>query len=105
MLGGWVVATQLMGVASEPFWKYAAASVDNWQIMEGLVKSCFFGGAIGLISCYKGFTCGAGASGVGRACTESFVNSFLTIIVINLFAAKLLQDLYVAIFGLRGLFD
>ena len=105
VLGGWVVSTQLMGVASEPFWRYAAASVDNWQIMEGLAKSVFFGAAIGLISCYKGFTCGAGASGVGRACTESFVTSFLSIIVINLFAAKLLQDLYVAIFGLRGLFD
>lgn len=105
VLGGWVVSTQLMGVASEPFWRYAAASVDNWQIMEGLVKSVFFGGAIGMISCYKGFTCGAGASGVGRACTESFVTSFLSIIVINLFAAKLLQDLYVAIFGIRGLFD
>ena len=105
VLGGWLVSTQLMGIASEPYWRFAAASVDNWQIFEGLTKSVFFGGAIGLISCYKGFTCGAGASGVGRACTESFVNSFLSIIVINLFAAKLLQDLYVAIYGLRGLFD
>jgi phospholipid/cholesterol/gamma-HCH transport system permease protein len=105
VLGGWVVSTQLMGVASEPYWRFAAASVDNWQIFEGLTKSFFFGGAIGLISCYKGFTCGAGASGVGRACTESFVTSFLSIIVINLFAAKLLQDLNVAIYGLRGLFD
>jgi hypothetical protein len=34
--------------------------VDTWQIMEGIVKSVFFGGAIGLISCYKGFTSGAG---------------------------------------------
>ena len=105
VLGGWLVSTQLMGVASEPFWRYAAASVDNYQISEGLVKSVFFGGAIGLISCYKGFTSGAGASGVGRACTEAFVSSFLTIIVINLFAAKLLQDISLALFGRQGLFD
>ena len=105
VLGGWLVATQLMGVPSDPFWRFAAQSVDNYQIFEGLFKSVFFGGAIGLISCYKGFTSGAGASGVGKACTESFVTSFLTIIVINLFAAKLLQDAYIAIFGQRGLFD
>lgn len=105
VLGGWLVSTQLMGVANDPFWRFSADAVGNWQIFEGLAKSVFFGGAIGLISCYKGFTCGAGASGVGKACTESFVTSFLAIIVINLFAAKLLQDLYVAVFGLRGLFD
>ena len=105
VLGGWLVATQLMGVPNAPYWRFAASSVDNWQIFEGLIKSIFFGGAIGLISCYKGFTSGAGASGVGKACTESFVTSFLTIIIINLFAAKLLQDAYIAIFGNRGLFD
>ena len=72
---------------------YSAQGVDNWQIMEGIFKSFFFGGAIGLISCYKGFTCGSGASGVGRACTESFVTSFIAIIVLNFFFAQLLQGL------------
>lgn len=105
VLGGWLVATQLMGVASDPYWRFSADVVGNWQIFEGLAKSVFFGAAISLISCYKGFTCGAGASGVGKACTDSFVTSFLAIIVINLLLAKLLQDLYVAIFGLKGLFD
>ncbi len=102
VLGGWLISTQLMGVASDPFWRYAAASVDNFQIFEGLVKSIFFGGAIGLISCYKGFTCGSGASGVGRACTESFVASFIVIIILNFFFAKLLRDLYVGLYGPPG---
>ena len=66
--------------------------------------SVFFGGAIGLISCYKGFTCGAGAQGVGRACTESFVASFIAIIVLNFFFAKVAKDWYQAIYGIRTLF-
>ena len=66
----------------------AAQGVDTWQILEGVFKSFFFVGAIGLISCYKGFTCGSGASGVGRACTESFVASFIAIIVENFFFAR-----------------
>ncbi len=104
VLGGYFISVKTLGVPSFPYWQYSEQGIDTWQIMEGIVKSIFFGGAIGLISCYKGFTCGAGASGVGRACTESFVTSFVVIMILNFFFAKLLQDLYVAIFGMRSLF-
>src|SRR5262245_33382616 len=50
VLGGWVVSTKFMTVPDQPYWQYAAAGVDNWQIFEGIIKSFFFGGAIGLIS-------------------------------------------------------
>lgn len=104
VIGGWLVAARSLGIPDEPYWRFSASAVDTWQVMEGLLKSMFFGGAIGLISCYKGFTCGAGAQGVGRACTESFVTSFIAIIVLNLFFAKLAKDWYVAIYGIRGIF-
>src|SRR5678816_526843 len=87
VLGGWVVSVYFLGVQNLPYWQYSAQGVDTWQIMEGVIKSFFFGGAIGLISCYKGFHSGSGAAGVGRACTESFVASFLAIIVLNFFFA------------------
>ena len=104
VIGGWLVAVKSLGIPTEPYWRYSASAVDNWQIFEGLIKAMFFGGAIGLISCYKGFTCGAGAQGVGRACTESFVTSFIAIIVLNFFFAKLAKDWYIAIYGIRGIF-
>jgi len=104
VLGGWIVSTKFLGVADQPYWMYSAMSIDTWQIMEGVYKSFFFGGAIGLISCYKGFTCGSGASGVGRACTESFVTSFIAIIVLNFFFAQLMKDWYITIYGIRSLF-
>jgi phospholipid/cholesterol/gamma-HCH transport system permease protein len=104
VLGGWLVSTKFLGVPSGPYWMYSAQGVDNWQIFEGIVKGFFFGAAIGLISCYKGFTCGAGASGVGKACTESFVASFLAIIVLNFFFAEISKQWYLAIFGSRSLF-
>jgi phospholipid/cholesterol/gamma-HCH transport system permease protein len=105
VLGGWVISVPFLGVPNQPYWFYSAQGVDTWQVMEGLIKSVFFGGSIGLISCYKGFTCGSGASGVGRACTESFVSSFLTIIVLNFFFAHLLRAMYTAQYGTRGLFE
>ena len=104
VLGGWLISTKFLHVPDGPYWFYSSTGVDTWQIMEGVFKSVFFGGAIGLIACYKGFTCGAGASGVGRACTESFVTSFIAIIVLNFFFAQLLKDMYLAIYGAKGLF-
>lgn len=104
VLGGYFVAVKALGVPASPYWMFSEQAIDNWQIFEGVVKSFFFGGAIGLISCYKGFTCGAGASGVGRACTESFVTSFVVIMILNFFFAKLAQDLYVALYGNVSLF-
>jgi phospholipid/cholesterol/gamma-HCH transport system permease protein len=104
VVGGWLISTKYLGVPDTPYWAYSAQGVETYQIMEGVVKSVFFGGAIGLISCYKGFTSGAGASGVGRACTESFVASFIAIIVLNFFFARLLGNLYIAVYGGRGLF-
>src|SRR5215218_3024057 len=104
VLGGWLISVPFLGVPNDPYWLYSAAGVDTWQIMEGVGKSFFFGGAIGMISCYKGFTCGAGAQGVGRACTESFVTSFIAIIVLNFFFAKIAKDWYISIYGIRGIF-
>ncbi len=104
ILGGWLVSVHGFGIPNDPYWHHAQAGVGVWAIMEGVIKSIFFGGAIGLISCYKGFTCGAGASGVGRACTESFVYSFIAIIVFNFFFARLATQWYVALYGLYSLF-
>ncbi len=105
VIGGWLVSVQALNVPSEPYWQFSARGVETWQIMEGIFKSFFFGGTIGLISCYKGFNCGSGASGVGKACTESFVTSFLAIIAENLIFAKFLQELYQALYGQRSLFS
>ncbi len=104
VLGGWLISVKVLGIPNEPYWQFSAASVETWQVMEGLVKSIFFGGAIGLVSCYKGFNSGAGAAGVGRACTEAFVASFISIIVLNFFFAQLLKDWYIAIYGIKGIF-
>lgn len=104
ILGGWVVTVRMFGVASGPYWQYASHGVGAWAVMEGVSKGVFFGGAIGIISCYKGFRCSAGAAGVGRACTEAFVYSFLSIIIFNFFFARLMKELYLALYGFHAVF-
>jgi phospholipid/cholesterol/gamma-HCH transport system permease protein len=99
ILGGWFIGVPTFHIPNGLYWQYSEQGVEHWQVLEGLFKSIFFGGAIGLIGCYKGFTCGSGASGVGRACTESFVQSFIAIIILNFVLAKVAHDAYVALYG------
>jgi phospholipid/cholesterol/gamma-HCH transport system permease protein len=105
VLGGYLISVRTLDIPADPYWQYSAIGVDNWQIFEGLAKSIFFGAAIALIGCFKGFTCGSGASGVGKACTESFVAAFIAIIVLNFFFAQISKDWYVAIFGVKSIFS
>jgi phospholipid/cholesterol/gamma-HCH transport system permease protein len=91
--GGWLITVQFYGVSPYEFWDFTAYFINWWEPTSGLIKSVFFGGCIGLIACYKGFNCRAGASGVGRAATEAFVVSFLAIIIINLVLAQVLNTI------------
>ena len=99
ILGGWFIGVPIYHIPNGLYWQYSEQGVEHWQILQGLFSSGFFGGAIGLVGCYKGFTCGSGASGVGRACTESFVQSFIAIIILNFILAKVGHDAYVALYG------
>ena len=93
--GGWLVTVKMYGVSPHEYWDFTASFINWWEPVSGLIKCVFFGASIGLISCYKGFNCSPGAAGVGRAATEAFVTSFLTIIVLNLILAQLLNTINV----------
>jgi len=97
--GGWLITVQVFRVSPYEFWEFTAQFVDWWEPTSGIIKSVFFGGCIGLIACYKGFHCRAGAAGVGRAATEAFVFSFLAIIVINLILAQVLNTIDILFIG------
>jgi phospholipid/cholesterol/gamma-HCH transport system permease protein len=106
IFGGWLIAVPFFHIPNKDYWYYSShGGVDTWQVMEGIIKGFFFGGAIGLISCYKGFNSGSGASGVGRACTESFVMSFIAIIVLNFVFADISKEMYQAIYGIQSMFS
>ena len=94
MLGGWYMAVHLLGVNETDYWKYTREGLEVYTAATGLIKSLFFGGAIASIACYKGFNASSGAQGVGKACTDAFVASFVAILVMNFFLAMMLNALY-----------
>ncbi|MDP6634072.1 MAG: ABC transporter permease [Phycisphaerae bacterium] len=97
--GGYVVSVHVYGVDSTDFWRFAERSVLMFDIFFGPIKCFFFGIALSLISCHKGFRCAPGAAGVGRACTEAFVASAMAILCLNFFLGMLLTTLAIRIWG------
>lgn len=93
ILGGYFIIVRLYGIPDTQYQEFTAWFIDWFDVLSGQVKSVFFGAAIGIIACWKGFTCKPGAVGVGRATTEAFVASFVAIIIINLVLVKFLNDI------------
>ncbi len=103
VLGGYFVGVIQFGISSHGYWSFSAAGVERWDLIVGVVKGFFFGAAIAAISCYKGFTCKEGAHGVGQACTEAFVVSFVSILALDFALAVVFKSIYNAFWPMRGL--
>lgn len=83
--GGYMITVGLFKTSSSVYWNRTWDYMEINDIYSGLVKACFFGAAISLISCYKGFFTSGGAEGVGRATTGAVVLSSLTILISDYF--------------------
>lgn len=94
VIGGAVVSTQLLGVDSYHYWYHSRNYVGGLDIFAGIFKSYFFGAAIALMSCHRGFHSRAGAEGVGRAATEAFVYSFIAILALDFVIGYLWNRVY-----------
>ncbi len=102
-VGGFFIGVIHLGINSWAYWNFSASGVELWDVSIGVVKGFFFGGAIAVISCYKGFTCKEGAHGVGQACTEAFVASFISILALDFALAVIFKAIYSTFWSLKSL--
>jgi phospholipid/cholesterol/gamma-HCH transport system permease protein len=103
ILGGYLVSVVHLGINSRAYWLHSANAVEKWDVFIGIIKGLFFGIAIAAISCYKGFTCKEGAQGVGKACTEAFVASFISILVLDFALVVIFKAIYDTFWPLRSM--
>lgn len=92
ILAGWYGVRQVLPITSEDFTygaQYYYRPFDGWY---SIIKAFFFGGAIGLISCYMGFNTKQGAEGVGRSATGAVVASSVVILLLNATLARVLLN-------------
>ena len=85
ILGGYVITVGLFGTSSVVYWKRTWDYLEMNDVYSGLIKACFFGASIAIISCSKGFYTSGGAEGVGKATTGAVVLSSMTILISDYF--------------------
>ena len=91
IIGGWIVAVPMIGLDSGAFWSQMQAGVALWEdIGNGILKSFFFGLAVGLISLYEGYTARPTPEGVSRATTKTVVISSLVVLGLDFMLTALM---------------
>jgi phospholipid/cholesterol/gamma-HCH transport system permease protein len=98
-LGAWAVLTQVQHVPSQEYWHHTSIFLTTLDPFTGLVKAACFGAVIGLVSCWKGFSCRPGPAGVAQAATSAFVTSFVAIVAVNLVLVEFLNSVTAWIYG------
>lgn len=95
--GAYFYATWLLPIDSHFYLENSRRFVGAFDLFAGVFKSLFFGAALSLIGCHRGFNCDPGAEGVGKAATSAFVYSFVAILLLDLILAILLDAVYYTI--------
>ncbi len=89
-LYGSYVGVNLKGdVSYHLFFSQAFAALDFKDLFPAIIKTFFFGFAIGLIGCYKGYFANKGTEGVGKAANAAVVIASLMVFIIDMVAVQL----------------
>jgi phospholipid/cholesterol/gamma-HCH transport system permease protein len=91
-LYGSYLAVNIRGsVSFTLFFKQVFESLQFSDAIPALIKTFFFGFAIGLIGCYKGYNSKKGTEGVGRSANSAVVVSSLMVFLLDLIAVQITQ--------------
>jgi phospholipid/cholesterol/gamma-HCH transport system permease protein len=89
LYGGYLGAN-IRGVVSwDLYWSQVFDTLVYSDIVPSVTKTFFFGFAIGIIGCYKGFNSSKGTEGVGQSANSAVVISSLLVFIIDLLAVQI----------------
>lgn len=84
IFGGYLVGVPLLGLDEGSFWSQMQSAVDfRLDVMNGVIKSVFFGVAVSLIAVFEGYDAPPTAEGVSGATTRTVVTSALVILALD----------------------
>ena len=84
LAGGLIGITQL-GIPYEIYKDNTIEQLTSGDFLTGLTKAGVFGAILGLIACRNGLDVSGGAAGVGKATTDTVVQTVVTVIFADLF--------------------
>lgn len=89
LYGGYLGAN-IRGVVSwDLFWNQVFDTLVFGDVIPSILKTFFFGFAIGIIGCFKGYYSNKGTEGVGRSANSAVVISSLLVFIIDLIAVQI----------------
>jgi phospholipid/cholesterol/gamma-HCH transport system permease protein len=91
LFGSYLMVNMTNNSSLQLYFNEVSVSITYLDIFSSLVKSAFFGFAIGIISCYAGYHTSGGTSGVGKAANTSVVVSMIFIFVIDLVSLQFIN--------------
>ena len=87
---GSLVGVNLKGHVSFSFYfSQVFQALRFGDLLPAIVKTFFFGFAIGLIGCYKGYYANTGTEGVGKAANTAVVFASLMVFIIDMIAVQI----------------
>lgn len=94
ILGSWMGANIKSDVSLVLFFSQAFKPVEFIDLFPAIIKTFFFGAAIGIVGCYKGFNAGRGTESVGKAANSAVVLASLLVIIIDMIAVQI-TDMFI----------
>lgn len=96
-IGGSLVMAGVGGVPYQTFLDSARTFATETDLMKGLAKTLWFGFTISIVACQQGLRTTGGATGVGRATTNSVVLCVVLIFISDFFLAQILSGASVSV--------
>ena len=93
LYGAYIGITMKQTVSFHLFVSQVFQKLTFADLLPSVIKGLFFGFAIGIIGCFKGFYTKKGTRGVGMAANTSVVLSTFAVFIIDLIAAQI-ADIY-----------
>jgi phospholipid/cholesterol/gamma-HCH transport system permease protein len=91
LYGGYLGAN-IRGVVSwDLYWNQVFDTLAYSDVIPSIIKTFFFGFAIGTIGCYKGYNSNKGTEGVGRSANSAVVISSLLVFILDLLAVQIID--------------
>lgn len=91
ILGGYFVATEMLGIYEGVYWSQMQANVDFYEdVMNGIIKSLVFGFVVVWIAVFEGYDCIPTSEGLGQATTRTVVHGSLAILGLDFILTALM---------------
>jgi len=94
LLGGYLAVTLTDKMSFFLYFNKCIAALDFTDFLPALIKSIFFGFAIGFVGCYKGYNSNKGTESVGIAANSAVVTASLWIFFIDMIVVQISTILF-----------